>query len=70
MGRKVVSARFETRALKSGWGWFVYVTLPDGSEEHIVGFRSEAEANEWVAAQSSAWLGEHSSQRRSRGEIA
>jgi hypothetical protein len=70
MGDGVACAKFEARTLKSGWGWFVYVTLPDGSEEHIVGFRTEADANEWIAAKSSAWLADRSSQRRSRGEIA
>ena len=55
MGDKGVEVRFEPKQLKSGWGWFVNVTLPNGQEEHIIGFKTEAEAEEWITRMSAAW---------------
>jgi hypothetical protein len=43
---------------RDGRDWFVAVTWPDGSSEEISGFKSESEANEWVAKELEAWLDE------------
>ena len=59
MGHRVTGAKFEVKALSCGWGLFVWVTLPDGKVEHIVGFKTEAEAEEWIAFKSAAWLVEY-----------
>jgi hypothetical protein len=70
MGEECSGAKFEIKGLSCGWGAFVQITMPHGKIEHIVGFKTEAEAKEWIATKSAGWLAEHSSQRRSRGEIA
>ena len=38
--------------------WFVAAEWPDGRIEDIRGFRTESEANEWVANELQAWLDE------------
>jgi hypothetical protein len=35
---------FDPKPLKEGAGWHIVVTYPSGMQEHIPGFRSEAEA--------------------------
>jgi hypothetical protein len=59
MGDEITGAKFEVKALSCGWGVFVRVTLPNGKVEHIVGFKTEAEAEDWIATKSCAWLAEH-----------
>jgi hypothetical protein len=49
MGDEVTGAKFEVKALSCGWGFVVRVILPDGKAEQIVGFKTEAEAEEWIA---------------------
>jgi hypothetical protein len=39
---------FEARPLKVGSGWYVVVTYPRGTQEHVPGFRGELEAKEWL----------------------
>ena len=39
-----------------GQDWFVAATWPDGRSEEIAGFKSELEANEWIANKFQAWL--------------
>jgi hypothetical protein len=39
--------------------WFVAATWPDGRSEDIRGFKSEQDANEWIAKEFQAWLDEH-----------
>jgi hypothetical protein len=39
-----------------GGGWAVHAEFPDGSFEDISGFKSENEANEWVAKDLQDWL--------------
>jgi hypothetical protein len=56
-------SKFEAVEHKSGWGWYVRAILPDGQRAHIVGFRTEAEANEWIKAEAPAWLAEHLKQK-------
>ena len=36
--------------------WCVHAQFPDGSFEDIRGFRTENEANEWIARQLQQWL--------------
>ena len=41
---------------KNGGAWSVHAEFPDGSFEEISGFRTENEANEWVAKELQDWL--------------
>ena len=47
---------FEARPLKSAPGWYVKVSWRYGQEEHIGGFTSEREAQDWITKKSQAWL--------------
>lgn len=48
---------FEAKPLKVGSGWYVVVTYPNGMQEHIPGFKNEAEAKEWLAGKGrEVWL--------------
>jgi hypothetical protein len=38
----------KARPLKLGAGWLVVATYPDGRKEHILGFDSQAEAQDWI----------------------
>ena len=51
---------------QDGEDWFVAATWPDGRSEDICGFKSEQDANEWIAKEFQAWLDERS-QRESGG---
>jgi hypothetical protein len=46
--------------------WYVLVTLPDAKELRIGGFKTEANAHEWIAKSSAAWIKEHNERKRSR----
>jgi len=48
--------KFEPVKLKAGSGWYVRLTLPDGRQPQIDGFKTEAEALEWIKTTSVAWL--------------
>jgi len=41
---------------KNGGAWTVHADFPDGSFEEISGFKTENEANEWVAKELQDWL--------------
>jgi hypothetical protein len=41
---------------RDGENWFVAATWPDGRFEEIQGFKTESEANEWIAKEFQAWL--------------
>ena len=41
---------------KNGGAWTVHAEFPDGSFEEISGFKTENEANEWVAKELQDWL--------------
>jgi hypothetical protein len=43
---------------KIGSGWHVDVLRENGVPEQVSGFRSEAEAQDWIDHKSSAWLKE------------
>jgi hypothetical protein len=44
--------------------WYVRATLPDGKELRIGGFKTEANAREWIAKSSAAWIKEHKERQR------
>jgi hypothetical protein len=47
----------EPRPLKVGPEWHVVATYPMGGKEHIIGFRSEAEALAWMKSdRCAAWV--------------
>ena len=47
---------FEAVQIKMGPEWYVRVTLPNGEQPHLGGFKTEAEGIEWIKHQSAAWL--------------
>ena len=49
---------------RGGDGWYVAVTWPDGRFEEVDGFRSESDANGWVAESFLAWLDENETRAR------
>jgi hypothetical protein len=40
----------------NGGAWCVHAEFPDGSFEDVGGFRTENEANEWIAKDLQQWL--------------
>jgi hypothetical protein len=42
--------------VKVGAQWHVVGTYPNGQQEHITGFKTEADALDWIANDSAAWL--------------
>ena len=50
---------FAPRPEKIGGGWLVIVTWPDGVQQQLAGFKSEAEAEEWIRKDAFAWLQQH-----------
>jgi hypothetical protein len=40
----------------NGGAWIVHAEFPDGSFEEISGFRTENDANEWIATSLQQWL--------------
>ena len=40
----------------NGGSWCVHAEFPDGSFEDIGGFKSEDEANQWIARELQQWL--------------
>jgi len=57
MAKDVSKVTFNPKPLKSGTGWYVVATYPGGQQEHIPGFKTEAEAVEWLASSRClAWL--------------
>jgi hypothetical protein len=40
----------------NGGAWTVHAEFPDGSSEEITGFKSENEANEWIATSLQEWI--------------
>ena len=42
---------------EDGGGWYIVVTYPGGMQEHIPGFQSEAEAEQWLSGKGRlTWL--------------
>ena len=42
--------------LKLGSGWYVFVRWGDRPDEHLPGFLSENDAQQWIDEQSALWL--------------
>jgi hypothetical protein len=50
-------AEFEAVEMTIAAGWFVRVMLPIGQQQpQLGGFKSEAEAKEWIERDSAEWL--------------
>jgi hypothetical protein len=57
MAKNALRVTFDPKPQRSGTGWYVVATYPDGRQEHILGFKTEAEAVEWLASsRCQAWL--------------
>jgi hypothetical protein len=55
MAKDVSKVTFDPKPLRSGTGWDVVAT--GSQQEHIPGFKTEAEAIEWLAgSRCQAWL--------------
>ena len=51
-----LAPQFTPKPLKDGSGWYVLASWPNGREEQIDGFVTEAEAQTWIRDESAAWL--------------
>jgi hypothetical protein len=47
---------FQPVEMRVGSGWFVRVTLPRGEPPRLGGFKTEAEATEWIKRKSAVWV--------------
>jgi oxalate decarboxylase/phosphoglucose isomerase-like protein (cupin superfamily) len=58
MPKSADEVAFEPMPLKEGSGWYIVVTYPGGMQEHIPGFKNEAEAQAWLKGKGrQTWLG-------------
>ena len=48
--------KFEAVQIKMGPEWYVRVALPNGERPTLGGFKTEAEAVEWIKHESGVWL--------------
>lgn len=56
MALRPLVPRFESREGKPGKGWLVHASWSSGRTADIPGFANQAEAEDWIRSQSSAWL--------------
>ena len=63
MARVQFKAKFDAIQRTDRPGWYVRLTLPGGRQSRIDGFKTQAEARQWITAQSAAWLKIHESGR-------
>ena len=56
-------AKFDAMQRTDRPDWYVRLTLPAGRQSWIDGFKTQAEARNWITAQSVAWLKMHESCR-------
>jgi hypothetical protein len=56
-------ALFDPIEMKVRPGWFVRVTLQGREPARLGGFRTQAEATEWIKRESSVWLKDYSERR-------
>jgi hypothetical protein len=56
MNKPKPKVTFEPVQMKIGTGWYLRLTLPGGRQSRIDGFKTQAEAQEWIKAKSTAWL--------------
>jgi hypothetical protein len=61
---------FDVRPLKSASGWYVRVAWPDGRRDHIPGFVTRQEAQQWIEVKASSWLSERRSAPNAFGRFA
>ena len=54
--KRVPKVTFEIDEWKITGGFYVRVTLPDGTVERVEGFSTEAEAAVWIKNESVVWL--------------
>jgi hypothetical protein len=47
---------FEARPLASASGWYVRVAWLNGKRDHIPGFVSQREAQQWIEGKAPTWL--------------
>ena len=47
---------FEVEEWEIGGGYYVRVTLPNGTSERIEGFATEGDAGRWIKNESVTWL--------------
>jgi hypothetical protein len=47
----------------NGGAWTVHAEFPDGSSDEISGFRTESDANEWIATSLQQWLDQRDGQK-------
>ena len=48
--------KFEPIQLRADSAWGVRITLPNGVQNHISFFKTEAEAKTWIDENSAVWL--------------
>ena len=49
---------FYAKPLRKGEGWYIVATYPGGMQEHIPGFHTKAEIEEWLGGKGrQTWLG-------------
>lgn len=57
VAKNIPKVTFDPKPLKSGTDWYLVATYPDGQQEHITGFKIEADAIEWLdSSRCQAWL--------------
>jgi hypothetical protein len=56
MAKAVGKITFDPRPLRVGAQWQIVATYPSERQQHITGFRSEADAKHWIANGSKTWL--------------
>jgi hypothetical protein len=57
VAKNIPKVTFDLKPLKSGTDWYLVATYPDGQQEHITGFKIEADAIEWLdSSRCQAWL--------------
>jgi hypothetical protein len=60
-GNQAGSCCVAAQPVKVGAQQHVVGTYPGGQQEHITGFKTEADALDWIANDSTAWLEKRSS---------
>jgi hypothetical protein len=55
MARSITMPVLQVRNTNGG-SWRVHASFPDGSEDEVTGFKTENEANIWIAEKLQDWL--------------
>ena len=57
MPKSADQVTFDLKSLKVGEGWYIVVTYSGGMQEHIPGFHSVEEAEQWLSGKGrQTWL--------------